>query len=129
MFKRPIAPANPQFRYASRMPQTPRQQPQPQQQPPPLQLELPPGLDATYSNFVVIQHSPAEFILDFARIMPNMPAARIGARIVCAPMHAKLLVRALQENIEKYEAQYGAIYIPQQGDNLTSQLFGGQPPQ
>ena len=106
------------------------QPPRPPQQPPALQLELPPGLDATYSNFVVIQHSPAEFILDFARIMPNMPAARVGARVVCAPMHAKLLMRALQENIEKFEAQFGAIYIPQQDDQLTSQLFGGPlPPQ
>lgn len=106
----------------------PSRQPPPQQQPPPIQLEIPPGLDATYSNFVVIQHSPAEFILDFARIMPNLPAARVGARIVCAPMHVKLLMRALQENIEKYEAQYGAIYIPQQDDALTSQLFGGANP-
>ncbi|MBX7214578.1 MAG: DUF3467 domain-containing protein [Thermoflexales bacterium] len=98
----------------------------PSQQPAQLQLELPPGLDATYSNFVVIQHSPAEFILDFARIMPNVTSARVGARVVCAPMHAKLLLRALQENIERFEAAYGTIYVPQQGgESLTSQLFGG----
>lgn len=97
-----------------------------QPKPPPagqLQVELPPQLDATYSNLVIIQHSPSEFILDFARVLPNMPSAKVGARIVMTPMHAKLLLRALNENIEKYEAQYGAIYVPQEGDALASQLF------
>jgi len=107
------------------MAQQPKQ-PQPQPQPPQLQIELPPALDATYSNLVVIQHSPSEFIFDFARVLPNMPTARVGARIVMTPMHTKLLLRALQENIEKYEAQFGAIYVPQEGDALASQLFGGQ---
>jgi len=103
------------------------QQPkQPQPQPPQLQIELPPTLDATYSNLVVIQHSPSEFIFDFARVLPNMPTARVGARIVMTPMHTRLLLRALQENIEKYEAQFGPIYVPQEGDALASQLFGGQ---
>lgn len=105
------------------------QQPrQPQSQPPPqqLQIELPPTLDATYSNLVVIQHSPSEFIFDFARVLPNMPTAKVGARIVMTPMHTKLLLRALQENIDKYEAQFGPIYVPQEGDALASQLFGGQ---
>ncbi len=97
-----------------------------QPKPPPagqLQVELPPQLDATYSNLVIIQHSPSEFILDFARVLPNMPSAKVGARIVMTPMHAKLLLRALNENIEKYEAQYGAIYVPQEGDALANQLF------
>ena len=102
------------------------QQPNPpQQQPQPLQIELPAQLEAVYSNFVMIQHSPSEFILDFARILPNMPSAKVGARIVMTPMHAKLLLRALQENIDKFEAQYGAIYVPQQGEALANQLFRG----
>jgi hypothetical protein len=93
-----------------------------------LQIELPASLDAVYSNLVIIQHSPSEFVLDFARILPNMPAARVGARVVMTPMHAKLLLRALQENIERFEAQFGPIYLPQQGEALASQLFqGGQP--
>ncbi len=93
-----------------------------------LQIELPTSLDAVYSNLVIIQHSPSEFVLDFARILPNMPAARVGARVVMTPMHAKLLLRALQENIERFEAQFGPIYLPQQGEALASQLFqGGQP--
>ena len=97
------------------------QPPQPQQ----LQIELPAQLDAVYSNFVVIQHSPSEFILDFARILPNVPNAKVGARVVMTPMHAKLMLRALQENIEKFEAQYGDIYVPQQGEALANQLFNG----
>jgi hypothetical protein len=93
-----------------------------------LQIELPASLDAVYSNLVIIQHSPSEFVLDFARILPNMPAARVGARVVMTPMHAKLLLRALQENIERFETQLGPIYLPQQGEALASQLFqGGQP--
>ena len=109
------------------MPQSQPPKPQPQPQPPQqqLQIELPPNLDAAYSNFVVIQHSPSEFILDFARILPNMPNARVGARVVMTPMHARLLLRALQENIDKFEAQFGAIYVPQQGEDLANQLFRG----
>jgi hypothetical protein len=99
---------------------TPPQASQSQQ----LQIELPPQLDATYSNFVVIQHSPSEFVFDFARILPNMPTAKVGARIVCTPMHAKLLLRALQQNIDNYEARFGSIYVPQQGEELANQLFG-----
>jgi hypothetical protein len=102
-------------------PNPPPQQPQQQQ----LQIELPAQLDAAYSNFVLIQHSPSEFILDFARILPNMPTAKVGARVVMTPMHAKLLLRALQENIDKFEAQFGAIYVPQQGEALANQLFRG----
>jgi len=105
---------------------SPQPKPQPQPGPAPqIQIELPATLDATYSNFVVIQHTPSEFVLDFARVLPNMPTARVGARIVCTPMHAKLLLRALQDNIEKFETQFGPIYLPQQGDALASQLFGG----
>ena len=97
----------------------PPQPSQPQQ----LQIELPAQLDAVYSNFALLQHSPSEFILDFARILPNMPSAKVVARVVMTPMHAKLLLRALQENIDKFEAQYGAIYVPQQGEALANQLF------
>lgn len=99
----------------------PPQPPQPQQ----LQIELPAQLDAVYSNLVVIQHSPSEFILDFARVLPNMPSAKVVARVVMTPMHAKLLLRALQENLDKFEAQYGPIYVPQEGEALANQLFKG----
>ena len=98
-----------------------QQSPQPQG----LQIDIPANLDAAYSNFVVIQHTPAEFVFDFVRVLPNMPHAKVGARVIMTPMHAKLLLRALQDNIDKYEAQYGVIYTPQQGgEQLVSKLFG-----
>lgn len=89
-----------------------------------LQIEIPVTLEPAYSNFVVIQHSASEFVMDFARILPNMPSAKVGARVVTTPLHARLLLRALQENIERYESQFGPIYVPQ-GEGLANQLFGG----
>jgi len=64
-----------------------------------------------YSNFVMISHSPSEFILDFARIMPGVDKAKVHARIVMTPQHAKLLERALQDNIKKYESRFGEIKL------------------
>ncbi len=86
-------------------------------QPPPVQInvELPAELEDVYSNFVLITHSPSEFILDFARLLPNVPKAKIYARIIMTPMNAKLLLRALSENLDKFEDQYGEIQTPEQG--------------
>lgn len=83
-------------------------------------IEIPTNLEAIYSNFAVITHSPSEMILDFARLLPNMPKARIYARIVMTPMNAKLLLRALGENLSRFEAQYGEIIVP---TGLAEQLF------
>ncbi len=100
----------------------------PSQQPNQLQIELPQTLEPAYSNLVIIQHSASEIIFDFTRVLPNMPTAKVGARVIMPPMHAKLLLRALGEHIERFEQQFGTIYVPQ-GDGLTNQLFGGaQPP-
>ena len=94
-----------------------------------INIEVSPDLDATYANFALITHSASEVIIDFARVLPNTPRARVHARIITTPMHAKLLLRALNENLEKYEAQFGEIKIPAEGDDLTRQFFGavGQP--
>lgn len=93
-----------------------------------INIELPPELEAIYANFAVISHSPSEVIIDFARILPNMPKAKVYARIVTTPLHAKLLLRALQQNVERYEAQFGEIHLPSGGDDLASQFFGGAKP-
>ena len=66
-----------------------------------------------YANFVVITHSPAEFVMDFTRLLPGMPKAKVNSRIIMAPSHAKSFQKALSDNIEKYEQQYGEITIPQ----------------
>jgi hypothetical protein len=83
-------------------------------------IEIPANLEAIYSNFVLIAHSPSEMVVDFARMLPNMPQARVYARIVMTPMNAKLLMRALGENLSRYEAQFGEIAVP---SGLAEQLF------
>ena len=93
-------------------------------------IEIPPDLDAIYANFAMITHTASEVIIDFARVLPNTPRAKVHARIVTTPMHAKLLLRALGENLEKYETQYGEIKLPADGDALAQQFFGPpRPPQ
>ncbi len=84
--------------------------PQPRQRQ--INVKLPPDLDAVYSNLALITHSASEVIIDFARLLPNTPDAKVCARVVTTPLHAKLLLRALTENLEKYEAQFGEIEEP-----------------
>ncbi len=66
-----------------------------------------------YSNLAIVTHSPAEFILDFTQVMPGIPKARVRARIIMAPLHAKSFAMALNENIKKYEARFGDIQVTQ----------------
>ena len=66
--------------------------------------------EGVYSNLVMIAHSPEEFILDFIRVMPGVPKARVKSRVVVTPAHAKRLLAALADNIQRYEAQHGAIH-------------------
>jgi hypothetical protein len=81
-----------------------------------INLELPPELEATYVNLALISHSASEIIVDFARVMPNQATAKIHSRIVMTPMNAKLLLRALGENLQNFETKYGPITIP---ENVT----------
>ncbi|MGA2298157.1 MAG: DUF3467 domain-containing protein [FCB group bacterium] len=67
--------------------------------------------EGIYSNLAIISHSPAEFVIDFTRVMPGVPKAKVHARIIMTPQHAKLLQRALTENIMKFEHQYGEIKL------------------
>ena len=64
-----------------------------------------------YANFAVVTHSPAEFIMDYIRILPGMTKSKVKSRIIMAPMHAKTLMMALQDNIKKYENKFGEIKI------------------
>jgi len=91
-------------------------------------IEVPPDLDAIYANFAMITHSASEIIIDFARVLPNTPKARVHARIITTPLHAKLLLRALKDNLEKYEAQYGEIKTPAADDALVQDFFGATKP-
>lgn len=65
----------------------------------------------TYSNLAIITHSTSEFVVDFVRIMPGTPKAQVKSRIVLTPEHAKRLMLALQENLNKYEGQHGTIKV------------------
>ncbi|MCK4224246.1 MAG: DUF3467 domain-containing protein [candidate division Zixibacteria bacterium] len=67
--------------------------------------------EGIYSNLALISHSPSEFIIDFARVMPGVQKTRVYARILMTPAHAKMLYDALGANIKKFEGQFGAIKI------------------
>jgi hypothetical protein len=85
---------------------------QPPQAPTQINIELPGDLEAIYSNFAIITHSPSEIVMDFARLLPNMPKAKVHARVLMTPLNAKLLLRALQENLAKYEEKFGEVHLP-----------------
>ena len=76
-----------------------------------LQIELREEVaQGTYANLAIITHSSSEFILDFVRVMPGIPKAGVQSRIIVAPEHAKRLLRALEDNIAKYERVFGTIH-------------------
>lgn len=78
-----------------------------------LQIELKEEVaQGTYANLAIITHSSSEFILDFVRVMPGMPKAGVQSRVVLAPEHAKRLLRALEDNIGKYECAFGPVRMP-----------------
>lgn len=70
--------------------------------------------EGIYSNLAIITHSPAEFVIDFTRVVPGVPKARVLSRIITTPQHAKMLLRALKENIDKFESRFGEIKIEAQ---------------
>lgn len=65
--------------------------------------------EGVYSNLAMISHSNSEFIVDFIRLLPNVPKAKVKSRIIITPSHAKRLLHALADNVKKYEAQFGKI--------------------
>lgn len=83
--------------------------PEQPQKPQRVNVELPNDLNATYSNFAIISHSPNEVIIDFAQLLPAMPKARVQARLLLTPMNAKMLYQALGQNLTKYERRFGQI--------------------
>ena len=91
-----------------------------------LQIELKPEVaDGIYSNLAILTHSSSEFVADFVQMMPGMQKAQVRSRIVMAPEHAKRLLLALQDNVQKYEKQFGTIKLtqPQQNEGRTIAPF------
>ena len=64
-----------------------------------------------YSNFAIVTHSAAEFIMDFVRILPGMQKSKVKSRVIISPIHTKTFLLALQDNIEKYEKKFGEIKV------------------
>jgi len=83
----------------------------------------------TYSNLAVITHSNSEFVIDFIRIMPGTPKAKVKSRIVLTPENAKRLMIALNENVKKFESIHGTIKDVKQGGPSIPMNFGGPPAQ
>jgi len=73
--------------------------------------------EGVYSNLAIISHSPAEFIIDFTRIFPGVPKAKVHSRIIMTPQHAKLFLNAMKENIQRFENQYGEIEVHNDTNN------------
>ena len=81
-----------------------------QQQPNQLNIEITEEVaEGQYANLAIITHSHAEFVIDFVNVMPNVPKAKVKSRVVMTPQHAKRLMRALVENVKRFEAQNGPI--------------------
>lgn len=75
-----------------------------------INIELPEEIaEGVYSNLAIISHSHSEFVLDFIRILPNVPKAKVKSRVILTPTHAKRLLKALSDNVNKYEKQFGPI--------------------
>lgn len=88
-----------------------------------IRLELPGNLTPTYANAAMVSQTHSEIIMDFIQIMPNDPRARIQSRVPMTPANAKLFLKALQQNIERYENKHGEITLPDKPLSLADQLF------
>ena len=78
------------------------------------QIELKPEVaEGTYANLAIISHSSSEFLLDFVRVLPGVAKGQVKSRVILTPEHAKRLLLALQDNISKYENQFGTIRLPE----------------
>ena len=91
-------------------------------QPPGPKIIVPEGMEPAYANLARISHSPADIVIDFAHILPGETTANIRSRVVMTPLSAKLLLRALNENIARYEAAFGEITVPS-NRSLAESLF------
>lgn len=104
--------------------------PQPNNQPSvpqtkPITIDVPKDLQAVYANVAFISHTPAEMVIDFAQILPRTVKGNLVARVILSPLHAKLLQRALAQNVANFERQFGEIRFPR---SLADELFSFSPP-
>jgi hypothetical protein len=96
-----------------------------QQNPNQINIELSEEIaEGTYSNLAIITHSNSEFVIDFIKMMPGVPKAKVKSRIVLTPQHAKRLMKALKDNIAKFEQVHGPIKDTEM-PNVLPMSFGG----
>ncbi len=80
--------------------------------------------DGIYSNLAIISHSNSEFVIDFIRMLPGVPKAKVKSRIVLSPQHAKRLRMALSDNITKFETNFGEIQMQDAAPQFPPMSFG-----
>jgi len=99
-----------------------------QQQQPQLNIEISEEVaEGAYANLAIITHSHAEFVVDFVNVMPGTPKSKVKSRIILTPMHAKRFMKALAENVDRYEQANGQIQDMEQIE--IPMHFGGPTPQ
>ena len=81
--------------------------------------------EGIFSNLAMITHSNSEFIVDFIQLLPGIPKAKVKSRIILTPQHAKMLYRALKDNIQKFESLNGNIAVPEGSDVIPPFNMGG----
>ena len=96
----------------------------------PLNIELTEDVaQGNYANLAIITHSASEFILDFVRVMPGLPKAKVQTRVILTPDHAKRLLLALKDNVAKFESNHGPIKVGEMNSGIppfTMNFGGGQ---
>jgi hypothetical protein len=95
----------------------------PQKPVPSISIEVPSDLNPAYANLARIAHAPAEFVMDFARILPGDSKAVVAARVIMSPVALKLFAQAINENLARFEANFGVVNIPSGGPSLADSLF------
>jgi hypothetical protein len=92
-----------------------------------LQIEVSPDMaQGVYTNFAIISHTSSEFVVDCAQMMPGVPKAVVRSRVILAPEHAKRLAMALQENLVKYEQEFGRIELPNRQPSTINPFGNGK---
>jgi len=91
-----------------------------------INIELPAEVaNGVYANLAIISHSPTEFVLDFIQVLPGTPKAQVRSRVILAPQHAKRLLYALKDNLDKFERNHGEIDLGEQQEASLPPNFGG----
>lgn len=92
-------------------------------------IEIPNDLEPAYANLARIAHAPAEFVMDFARLLPGDTKAIVAARVIMSPVALKLFAQAVNENLARYESNFGTVNLPGGVSSLADSLFKPPHPQ